>query len=256
LEESLSKNFELMQEATEMEQEQVAAPGLKQVVPLVGRDDNKHPSRFAFDRITREGLLKLVQHLFLGQAEKRRHVVVFAGIDPGNGCSRLCSETARALADNISGSVCLVDANLRAPSLSQLFSVTNHEGLADALLKEEPIRTFTKPVYHENLWLLSSGSPVKGPHLLNSKRLKVRFDELRKEFDHVLIDAPPLNQYADGRALGQVADGVVLVLEANSTRRESAVYAVEALRVAQIEVLGAVLNNRTLPIPESVYRKQ
>jgi Mrp family chromosome partitioning ATPase len=66
---------------------------------------------------------------------------------------------------------------------------------------------------------------------------------------------PPLNQYADAMALGQLTDGVVLVLEANSTRKESALKAIESLRAAQIEVLGAVLNKRTFPIPESVYRR-
>ena len=71
----------------------------------------------------------------------------------------------------------------------------------------------------------------------------------------MLVDAPPLNQYADGSILGQIADGVVLVLEANSTRRESALKAIEALRGAQADVLGAVLNKRTFPIPESVYRR-
>ena len=131
----------------------------------------------------------------------------------------------------------------------------NHWGLTDALLQKEPIRDFVKPVYRDNLWLLSSGSLAEGTHALNSEHLKTRFDELRKEFDYVLVDAPPLNQYADASVLGQIADGMVLVLEANSTRRESALKAIEALRSVQIDILGAVLNKRTFPIPESVYRR-
>jgi Mrp family chromosome partitioning ATPase len=83
--------------------------------------------------------------------------------------------------------------------------------------------------------------------------MKTRITELRKEFDYVLIDSAPLNTYADGVVLGQLADGLVLVLEANSTRREAAVKVAENLRAAQVRILGAVLNKRTFPIPESVY---
>ena len=249
----MSKNFELMQQAgIEVERERTTS--------LVQRDANSHPSKigFAQDQVTREESLKLVQRLFLGQDAKRPRAVVFAGIDPGNGCTRLCGDTARVLAENVPGSVCIVEANLRAPLLAQFFGVTNHWGLTDALLKEGPIRSFAKQVYRDNLWLLSCGSPTptaQFPNLLSSEQLKMRFAELRKEFDYILVDVPPLNQYADATALGQITDGVVLVVEANSTRKESALKALETLRGAQIEILGAVLNKRTFPIPESLYRR-
>ena len=85
--------------------------------------------------------------------------------------------------------------------------------------------------------------------------MKDRVNELRKEFDYVLIDAPPLNEYSDAIALGQISDGLVLVLEANATRRESALRIAETLRATQIRVLGAVLNKRTFPIPEGLYNR-
>jgi Mrp family chromosome partitioning ATPase len=90
--------------------------------------------------------------------------------------------------------------------------------------------------------------------MVSGDGMKERISELRKEFEFVLIDAPPLNTYADGTALGQLADGVVLVLEANCTRREVASRAAENLRAAQIPILGAILNKRTYPIPEMLYR--
>ena len=247
----MSKNFELLQQAgIEVENERAIA--------WVDRDERSFPSKVdvAQGQVAREESLKLVQRLFLGQGAQRPRAVVFAGIDRGNGCSRLCGETARALAENITGSVCLVDANLRAPSLPQFFGVTNHWGLTDALLKEGSIRSFAKQVQRDNLWLLSCGSLAEdSPNLLNSEYLRVRLAELRKEFDYILIDVPPINQYSDALALGQITDGLVLVVEANSTRKESALKAIESLRGARVDILGAVLNKRTLPIPESLYRR-
>jgi len=144
----------------------------------------------------------------------------------------------------------------RSPALPAMFGTTNHHGLADALLQEGPIRSFAKPVCNDGLWLLSSGSmAADSPNLLSSERLKARVLELRKEFDFVIVDAPPLTRYADAIALGQASDGIVLVLEAESTRREAALMAVETLRSSKIRILGAVLNKRTFPIPEKIYSR-
>jgi Mrp family chromosome partitioning ATPase len=149
----------------------------------------------------------------------------------------------------------LVDANFRAPSLPESFGTSNHYGLADALRKDGPVRHFVKSLRPKNLWLLSCGSAAnESTGLLNSERMKARIRELREEFDYILLDAPPLSTYADAVALGQLADGVVLVLEAHSTKREAASRVADHLRAANVKILGAVLNKRTFPIPESLYQ--
>lgn len=181
--------------------------------------------------------------------------MAFAGIDSGSGCSEICAHTAETLAGHKLGNVCLVDGNLRLPSLPDLFGVSNHYGLTNALREQGAIRGFLKQVWADNLWLLSSGSlAAESSFLLSGDGMKSRVSELRTEFDYVLINVPELNTYADGIALGQLADGVVLIVEANCTRRESASKIAESLRAAQITILGAVLNKRTYPIPEPLYR--
>jgi capsular exopolysaccharide synthesis family protein len=180
----------------------------------------------------------------------------FFGIDRGNGCSRICASVAETLARNAPGPVCLVDANFRSPALPALFGTPNHHGLTDSLLWEGPIQSFAKPAGVENLWLLSSGQlSADSPNLLSSEPIRARLVELRSKFSFVVIDSPPLTQYADAIALGQVTDGLVLIIEANSTRREAAERAVANLRSSQVPILGAVLNKRTFPIPQMIYDK-
>jgi Mrp family chromosome partitioning ATPase len=204
----------------------------------------------------REELMKLVQRLFLSPENAPAKAVMFTAIDAKNGCSRLCAATASLLAQSISGSVCLVEGNFRTPSLAGLFGMENHFGLADALRRVGPIRGFAKQVPDQKLWLLSAGSLQKDTlNLLNSDRLKERIEELRTEFDHLVFDVPPLDVYADAMVFGRLVDGALLVLEANSTRRESAMRAAENLRNTRIPVLGAVLNSRTFPIPGILYRR-
>lgn len=206
------------------------------------------------DKITREESLHLVQNLFLTGAANPAHMVIFAGLDPGNGCSRVCASAAEILAASTSGTVCLVEANLRSPSLPEYFGVENHFGLSDCLRKDGPVKEFAKKLRPENLWLISCGATSPDvATLLNSDRMKTRLAEIRKEFDYVLIDVPPLNQYADATALARLTDGIVVVLEANVTRKEAASKAIESLRSSGISILGAVLNKRTFPIPEKLY---
>lgn len=256
----MSRNFELLKQA---ETERRLAPIVElktEPAPsaTTGKTDNGRQNKGGskLDQLAREESLKLVQRVFLQRPEESPRSVVFAGVDHGNGCTRVCAQAAVTLANNILGSVCLVDANLRSPALPEFFGTTNHYGLTDALKQEDPIRNFVRQLRPKNLWLLSCGSlALDSANFLDSDRLKTRLAGLREEFDYVLIDAPPLNQYADAVALGQLADGLVVVLEADSTRRESAVNVTESLRAAHVQVLGAVLNKRSFPIPESVYRK-
>lgn len=198
----------------------------------------------------------LVQRVFLQPKQKPPRMVVFAAVDHGNGCSQIAVSVAGTLAASAPGAVCLVEANFRSPGLPKLLGTTNYHGLTDALLERGSIRSFIKPMGSGSLWLLSSGPlAADSPNLLISQPLRDRFAELRTEFDFVVVDAPPLSRYADAIALGKLSDGIVLILEAGSTRRDAALTAVESLRSSRIQVLGAVLNKRTFPIPERIYNK-
>jgi len=252
----MSKNFELMQQA------RIGIGGSATLAGVAIGASTKEKSESAVGAIAvapdgvREESLKLVHRLFLTPGQTPPKAVMFAGIDPGNGCSRLCAITAHLLAESISGSVCLLEGNFRTPSLPGLFGVDNHHGLADSLRQEGPIRQFARRIVRDNLWLLSSGSLREDSlNLLNCDRMKQRIAELRTEFDYLLIDAPPLNTYADAIVFGRLTDGVVLVVEANATRREAAMRAAESLKATKIAVLGVVLNKRTFPIPAVLYKR-
>jgi Mrp family chromosome partitioning ATPase len=104
--------------------------------------------------------------------------------------------------------------------------------------------------------MVSCGSSSEeAQSLLSTDRMRLRMSELRAEFDYVLVDVAALSDANDAVLLGCGADGVVLVLKANTTRRESARKATHDLQAAKAKVLGAVLNQRTFPIPESIYKK-
>lgn len=244
----MSRNFELLRRAGKED----VLFGRSNGDPLPN-DDGHRP--LGLGSSAQEETLKLVERMFLFPNSHSPRAVVFSSVQ-GNGSSEICCRAGKVLATQGSGSVCLVDANLRAPSLHQLLGVGKFPGLADATVKPGPIKDFTVRIPEGNLWLLPSGSSAaEAQRLFASDRLRSRLGELVEEFEFVLIDAPAVGSGSDAVLLGQMADGVVLVLEANSTRRETARMAKESLESANVKLLGAVLNNRTFPIPEALYRK-
>jgi Mrp family chromosome partitioning ATPase len=75
--------------------------------------------------------------------------------------------------------------------------------------------------------------------------MTARSADLRSAFEYVIVDAPPVGHYPEATALAQASDGVVLVIEAGSTRRRAARAAVENLRASGIAVLAVVLNKQS-----------
>jgi capsular exopolysaccharide synthesis family protein len=204
----------------------------------------------------REELTKLAQRIFVHPGAEAPRVVVFTASESGNGCSSICACAAELLAAQVTGSVCLLDANLRHPGLHEQFAVENQFGLADALQGSEPLLNYAHSMSRPNLWLISSGSsPEAALPLLGSDRMRQMIAELRSGVDYVIIDASAMNVSNDATVLASAADGVVMVLKANSSRRETVRKAVQDMQAANIRVLGAVLNQRTFPIPEAIYNK-
>jgi protein-tyrosine kinase len=243
----LSKNFELLQRA-QKEQE-------------LSRPRTVGGSGILASRSTEfsaEEAVRLVQRLFLVPGPEAPRVVLFSGVNPGDGCSTVCARVAETLASEVgvSGTFCVVDANLRAPSLHEYFGLENDTGLVDALSQPGPVRDFAQQVDGGRLWVLTSGPAASNVHgLLASEALRIRVAELRSEFDNVLIDSPAVNLYADACGIGKVCDGMILVLQSNATRREAARKAKEMIEIAQIRLLGAVLNKRKFPVPAGIYGK-
>jgi Mrp family chromosome partitioning ATPase len=193
-------------------------------------------------------LVKLVQRLFLSGSPTPQ-AVVFSAVEAGSGCTFVCTRTAEILANQLEEPVCLVHANFRSSGLNEHFEI---DGNSKAPYGDE----WAFMTVADNLWLLSYKPATEDcPRLTSLERFESIIHELRREFTYVLIDAPPLNDYADAALFAKMADGLVMVVEANDTRRDTAQKAKDILDSHRVTILGAVLNNRTFPIPESVYRR-
>ena len=244
----MSKNFELLQ--------RVAQDEYLRVPESPARTANQARPAIPFKKESPDPeIAKLVQRLFSasGKGEVPR-VVSFSGMAREDRSSWICARTAEALAAQSEASVCIVDANLWSPQLQMQFAAVQASGLVEALGTDIAIRKFTLSLGAANLWLLPAGQ-AKPAFTPSPERLRERFAELRAAFDYLLVSAPSLLRQTEATLLGQLADGVVLVVEAHHSRRETVRRAKEQLLGASVNLLGAVLDQRTFPIPEKLYRK-
>jgi Mrp family chromosome partitioning ATPase len=195
----------------------------------------------------------VVNHLFLLPGAESPRLVTFTPISAKSDAAFLAARAGELLESFKEGTVCIVDANFGNPTLHEHFGVQNRVGLAGALQQAGPIQHFASQ--RGGLWLMTSGKDSDGKALFRSDALPVRMEELRSAFDFTLVAAPPMSTYAESVLLSKHADGVVLILEANETRRLDAMRAKDDLQAANAKLLGAVLNNYCSPIPESLYSR-
>jgi len=241
----MSRNFELLEQIENTKNRKLPVP--ISTPPVVSAKSAS--TVFDQNAFAQEELTKLVQRIFWPSAERKTRSVVFCGVDDSKGSSSLCLNVGRELAPRISDKVCVL--NLRDGSSDEGHGISSEPSAR--FRDDDPMRHARR--VEGNLWMVSPGLVCNGNGLPALSTLRPQLDELFRVFSYVLIDARPIGLYADTALLTQLADGVVLSVEANSTRRTAAKMAKETLEGAGARLLGVVLNNRTFPIPDVLYRK-
>jgi len=153
----------------------------------------------------------------------------------------VASNLARSIVQQPERRVLLLDADLRAPRLHAVLGAPSSPGLTDYLRGEADEYAVIQQGIEENLCLISAGSQVSNPsELLLSERMKDLLNRLTPSFDWIIIDSPPTLPVHDASILADLADGVLLVVQAGSTHVEDAEKAAEEFQKKNL--LGVVLN--------------
>lgn len=175
-------------------------------------------------------------------------VVVVTSPGAGEGKTTIVSNIAKAMSE-IGKRVLVINADLRRPQLDEILDIAGAPGLSDLLLSEDSIdlsyvRSLIKHQPGSNVYALPAGAMTdRIARLFFSPKIQLLLESLRKQFDCVLIDTPPLLQFAEARILGRISDGAILVLRSGSTGEGDALAARQMLLEDQIVLLGTILND-------------
>jgi len=211
-----------------------AAPSL----PLPSSSNAWRPDEFA-----REQIRSLVRRVFFAT---RVREVVFCAADSNIDLAPICDQVARALAQETPAQVALMGREEETEDFTTAPKISGEPGSIKSSFNQ----------LAPNLWYVTrnrstaSDNPLgTGLHWLSC------LSELRKEFEYIIIEGPAAGTSSEAALLGQMTDGLILVLGAHSTRKATAQKIKQTLQGAQSRILGTVLSERTFPIPASIYKR-
>ena len=182
--------------------------------------------------------------------------ILFAATSHGGGCSTTAMGFAASRAENSRHKVILVDVNLRTPKLHEQFDIEKIHSLSDLAPASSEDESRIKHVGFGNLYVTTCFGYSSGlMSLFESSQFDEFLETIGKQFDYVVLDAPPMPGSLEARILSAKVDGVILVIEAGKTRRQIALKAIKEVEQAGGKLLGVVLNKREHHIPKWIYKR-
>jgi capsular exopolysaccharide synthesis family protein len=169
-------------------------------------------------------------------------VILVTSTAPSEG-KTLTSVNLAAMLALTDARVLLVDCDLRKPATARLLRARRAPGLSDVLVGKVSVADAVQRPAGTRLTYIPAGRPTPSPaDLLTARTWTTLLEELRKRFDWIVIDSPPMGAVSDALVLAPLVDGTIVVAGAEMVPRRAVQQTVERLKAANARILGVVLN--------------
>ena len=191
--------------------------------------------------IAAEAYRSLRTNIQYSSFDKKYQTLVVTSANPGEGKTTVAGNLALALAQGES-KVLLVDCDMRRPSIHKTFKISNTYGISDLLVGNKKLESVAHK-YNDNLTIVPSGKiPPNPAEMLGSKAMTAFLEEMKKHFDYIVLDTPPLQAVADAQILSTKVDGSLIVVRAGVTKKDAVHNAVSIINKVNGNIIGTVLN--------------
>ncbi|MEK4251416.1 CpsD/CapB family tyrosine-protein kinase [Paenibacillus sp. FSL W7-1287] len=180
-------------------------------------------------------------------------VIMVTSAGPGEGKSTTVANLAATYAQSDKRTV-LIELDLRKPTVHKTFKLSNRLGISHVLTKQASLDEVIQDTNIPNLSAITAGLiPPNPSELVGSKALGSILEQLKEQFDQIIIDTPPVLALTDAQLISTHCDGVVLVAEAGKVKRSALLDAKERLQIVKAKIVGVVLNNAKRKIKDDYY---
>ncbi|VYT79934.1 polysaccharide biosynthesis tyrosine autokinase [Clostridium tertium] len=188
-----------------------------------------------------ESFRTLKTNIQYSSLDKKYKVIVITSSKPGEGKTFVASNLAITLAQG-GKKVILMDCDFRSPSIHKKFKYSNITGLSELLLDKENFN-ISERKYNDDLVVITSGRMPPNPsETLASERMSELLEELKEEYDYIILDTPPLLFVSDPQVIATKADGTILVVRADKTKKYEIKESYRILKNINANIIGMVLN--------------
>ncbi len=235
-------------EATEEQEGRALQPEAPRPVAAVAGEGMASNQRLiAFydpDSLAAEQFRKLRTQLLRLRVHRPPKTILVTSATAGEGKTMVAANLAAGIAYELNAYALLVDCDLRTPSVSQWFSARNGYGLSDYLIGRKEISDLIVRTEVEKLKILFAGTAQDNPtELIGSGKMEGLVQELKSRYNdrYVIFDSSPLLSTSEPEVLSKFVDGILIVVRAGMTPRETLKQAISSLE--KDKILGFVLND-------------
>jgi tyrosine-protein kinase Etk/Wzc len=200
-----------------------------------------------------EAYRSLRTNILFSKSAGRIQTFVITSTAPADGKSFTAANLSICMAQQKSNTL-LVDTDMRRGVLHNTFGVPKEPGFSNYLMGSMLAAEIIHETHIPNLSVISCGSLIPNPsELLGSVQLRRFLDEMRRRFDLIIFDTPPLNAATDAVVLGTQVDGVVIVVRSGKTRKEVARQKLELFKNVHAKIIGVILNGTAVDLAHEGY---
>lgn len=215
----------------------------------------KDRNKYYYDKasIYDEAIRALRTNIQFSDIDKNLKKLVISSSFPSEGKSNISYELGKSFAQT-GAKVLIMECDLRNPSIKAIAKINNSVGITNLLLKninpdEAILQSKDLPSLH---FMLSGPIPPNPTELLSSNAFKELIQYLDKKFDYIIIDTPPIGVVTDAAILATLADGVILVVKSEETKKEEVKNSIERFEHVGGKIIGAVLTR--VKVQGSAYK--
>ena len=206
--------------------------------------DDKLVSFFAPSSMVSEQFRRLRTHIIKPGLDHSPKTILITSAMAGEGKSLIAINLAITIAVELHSHALLVDCDLRNPSLSRFFGLHGEQGLSDYLTGKADISDLLVKSSVDKLTILAGGKTQENPvELIGSKKMRDFVEDLKSRYDdrYIILDSSPILATTEPSVLGEIVDGILLVVKSGETPRETVQQALKLVK--KDKILGVVLND-------------
>jgi capsular exopolysaccharide synthesis family protein len=190
---------------------------------------------------TSEQFKNLKVQLAVAESSAPLKVFTISSPDPQDGKSLISANLAFSFAMDPGRRVIIVDCDLRSPSLENYLGVSSKPGLLQ-YIEDGRLSPYCYVRRLENLYFMTAGGTTPNPiEILSMQKMKELIEHLKRDFDTIILDAPPYSPIADARIVTALSDGLIMVLRRGKTTYSSTDHAFKV--IDRNKLLGIVFND-------------